>query len=201
MTLEHLEQLKQQYVREFKRVEARVATAEAALEFQYLREFCRQQEEGVIKTKEELGSEREKMAVHIKKLLETRAEASRLEFAEKLAVATYLLEEHLESKKNMEKEVAILKKLGQDEPLLAQLATSLEKQIDTKNGLERAQDLHAECHRVISQAKLASLLDRNTVYLLLITKIGICTILCELCPVLYLQTPRVPYKCARIREY
>jgi hypothetical protein len=163
LELDNLSRLKREFYGRFKDIEKRIHAAQAELEERYITDFVRDQENATKALAEEINEQRAQAMAVRESMMKSHADMARLKHTERLMVTTTLLEDHLTTQKAMDNELALLKQLGQEDELLSQLATTLEHDLDTKRGLDTPQTLHAECDRVISQAKLAALVDRKGV--------------------------------------
>ena len=166
-TLDNLALLKRNYRSHFKDIDNRISLAETELKDRFLQEFSDDQTKALKKMKEEVDQQRAQAMGYKETMMKKQADLARLKQAERLTVVTTLLEDHLNFQKGMDSEMALLKKLGQEDELLSELATTLERNLDTKHGLPTAQALHAECSRVINQAKFAALVDKKAVLFVL----------------------------------
>ena len=86
-----------------------------------------------------------------------------MEFTNELEAIIFFLEQHLVLQHNMERELKLIQKLGEQDELVKSTYDSLMNIPNVKSGLEDVQDIHAEFHRVINRAKLGAIVNRNAV--------------------------------------
>ena len=161
--LDRVSTLKREYEKELRQIEEKIGNAAASTEEKYITNFCIEQEKRVKQTQAQMEEERKKLREYIDTAMKKKTELDKLEFRNKLAVVLFLLEEHLEAKKNMEKDLAMLQKLGTQNELVKTIAESLTADPSIKGGLDEPLEIHEEFHRAIHKAKLGAFVDHNAV--------------------------------------
>ncbi len=159
--IDEIAAIRNQYGKDIKAIEERIEEAAINTEIQYLAEFCKDSETRIKKTQEQIEAERTKLRKYMADVVQRKAATDRLDYANRLAVIIFLLEEHLETKKNMEKELAILSRMGERNELVKAVAESLASRPELKEGLDDTEMIHAEFKKSIARAKLGAFVDHN----------------------------------------
>ena len=159
--IENLANTKINYAKEYKKFDGIIEGAIAETESNYLTAFCKEQEGRIVKTKEEIEIERKKINEVVEKIIKKNEEVTRVEYVNQLSKAVHLLEPHLITKREMEKELLLLKKLGEQDPIVKAIAEDLSSLPDIKNGLDEPMEIHTEYRRSINRAKFGAMLDQS----------------------------------------
>lgn len=172
--IENLANTKINYAREYKKYDGIIEVAIAETESNYLTAFCKEQEGRIAKTKEEIENERKKINDVVDKITKKSEEVTRVEYVNQVAKAVHLLEPHLIVKRDMEKELLVLKKLGEQDPIVKAIAEDISNLPGIKDGLDEPLAIHTEYHRSINRAKFGAMLDQSEVITIYIMQIGNC---------------------------
>ena len=178
--IEQLQTISGQNRKKISRIIEQIEDESAYEEEKFIKEFCATQEKRVNKTKAEIEKEQEELKKYMENALKRKQEIAKLEFKDKLAATIFLLEAQLQGQKSMERELAIMQKLGEQNELVKAVTEGLISKRDIKNGIEDTTELHNECNSAIRRAKLGAIVDKNTVIVLNNAALGICALLFEL---------------------